>query len=282
MKLANRLPFSLCCALLLFALPAAAQTGSIQATVRITPSAGLAEPVRGLPIYLLSKSYANIREEAGASVPKPDMDQFIDSLDVSKELKAWMKKHHTVTITGDEFVMNLTTEDVLGIPEFRSAYLSRNAGDKVGGFPSLKYKESDRTKNPEKYQKAMDDYQAAIHRYLDTNPQSKDGMDLELESIDPNHKWLEKVGAREPEIRRLALDLAQSKYSLAQTVTDENGRSGFAGVAPGSYWLSSLGIEAQIGDTREAWDTAVTVHSGAVAQIVLSNFNATPPPKPAQ
>lgn len=117
----------------------------------------MAEPVRGLPLYLLSKSYADIRQEAGASVPKPDMDQFIDSLTVSKELKAWMKQHHNVAITGDDFVNSLTPDDILGIPEFRNAYLSRNAGDKVGGFPSPKYKESDRTRNPEKFKRAMDD-----------------------------------------------------------------------------------------------------------------------------
>jgi hypothetical protein len=282
MKLAIRLPLLLCVSICLAALPAVAQSGSIQITARITPSAGLAEPARALPIYLLSKSYAGIRQEAGASVPKPDMDQFIDSLTVSKELKAWMKQHRTVTINGDDFVKSLKPDEVLGIPEFRDAYLSRNAGDKFTGFPSPKYKESDRTRNPEKYQKAMDDYHAALRKYLVTHPESKDGMDLELDSIDPSHTWLDKVGARDPEIRRLALDLAQSKYTLAQTVTDDNGRAGFTGVAPGNYWLSSLGIEAQVGDTREAWDTAVTVQSGASAQIILSNFNAVPPVKRTQ
>jgi hypothetical protein len=261
--------------------PAAAQTGSIRFTVRITPSTGVAEPVRGFPIYLLSKSYADISKEAAASVPKPVLEKFIDSLTVSKELKAWMKEHHTVTITGDVFTDNLKPDEILNIPEFWNAYLDRNAGDKLSGFPSPKYKPMDQTRNPEKYQRAMVEYRAAVRKYIVTNPQSKDGMDLDLDAIDPSHKWEEKVDARGPEIRRLTLDLAQSKYSLAQTVTDDNGRGGFANVAPGTYWLSSLGIEAQVGDTREVWDTSVTVGAGPATQIVLANFNAVPPAKPS-
>lgn len=282
MKSLAPLRFVLLCACISAAVPVLAQTGSIQITVRITPSAGMAEPVRGLPLYLLSKSYADIRKEADASVPRPDMDQFIDSLTVSKELKAWMKQHHSVTITGDDFINSLTPDEILGIPEFRNAYLSRNAGDKVGGFPSPKYKESDRTKNPEKYKRAMDDYEAAIRKYLVTNPQTKDGMDIGLDSIDPSHNWQDKVGAREPEIQRLALNLAQSKYHLAQAVTDDFGRAGFTGVQPGTYWISSLGVEAHVSDTQEAWDAPVTVQSGVTTQIDLSNFNAVPPTKRSQ
>lgn len=282
MKPGINLPLVACCALILAAKPAAAQAESIHITVRITPSAGLAEPVRGLPLYLLTKSYADIRQEAGAGVPKLDINPYIDSLTVSKELKAWMKQHHSVSLSGEDFIHGLTSNDILGIPEFRNAYLNRNAGDKAGGFPSPKYKESDRTRNPEKYNRAVNDYEAAIRKYLATNPDSKDGMDIELESIDPGHRWQQKVDAREPEIRRLTLDLAQSKYSLAQTVTDDYGHAGFANVSSGTYWLSSLGIDAQVGDTREAWDTPVTVSAGAPTEIVLSNFNAAPPVKRSQ
>jgi hypothetical protein len=279
MKLTPRSLLGVAAAFIVTALPALAQTGSIQFVVRITPSAGLAEPVRGLPIYLLKKSYADISKEAAASIPKPDMNQFIDSLTVSKELKAWMKKNHTVTITGDEFTDSLKADDILNIPEFWNAYLSRNAGDKLGGFPSPKYKATDPKRNPAKYKRAMEEFRAAVRKYLATNPQSKDGIDLDLEAIDPSHKWQQKVEARGPAIRRSTLDLVQSKYSLAQTVTDDNGHGGFANVAPGAYWLSSLSIQAQVGDTRAAWDTPVTVRAGNVTQEVLSNFNAVAPAK---
>lgn len=84
MKFLAPLRFVLLCVCIYVAVPALAQTGSIQITVRITPSAGMAEPVRGLPLYLLSKSYADIRKEADASVPRPDLNQFIDSLPFRK------------------------------------------------------------------------------------------------------------------------------------------------------------------------------------------------------
>ena len=49
--------------------------------------------MRGFPFYLLNKSFVDIRKEAMAAYPKPDMDAFIDKQDFSPELKAWMKKN---------------------------------------------------------------------------------------------------------------------------------------------------------------------------------------------
>src|SRR5215469_16275589 len=83
--------FAPICAL---AFPAAAQNGSIEFVARAAPSAGLEEPVRGFPFFLLSKSFEQISHEVESAQPEPDMDAFIDKLDVSKELKMWMKKKH--------------------------------------------------------------------------------------------------------------------------------------------------------------------------------------------
>ncbi|HKF51623.1 MAG TPA: hypothetical protein VKB26_04885, partial [Candidatus Acidoferrales bacterium] len=49
------------------------QTASIRFTVQITPTSGIAEPVRGLPVYLLHKSFESILDEAQSNVPKLDM-----------------------------------------------------------------------------------------------------------------------------------------------------------------------------------------------------------------
>jgi hypothetical protein len=268
-------------AIFLAVFPARAQTGSIQFSVQITPSTGLAEPVRGLPFYLLRKSYAEIAREASASVPKPDMDHYIDGLKLSPELKAWMKKHHSVTITGEDFVKGLTPDDILTVPEFRKAYLDQNAGDTAFGFPKPKYNEKEKKQNPEKYQRELSSFEEKVRKYLAANPQSKDGMDADLETKDPSNQWMVLVAARPPEVRRLTLDLAQAKYTVAQVQSDMNGRGEFNGLPPGEFWISTLGIDALVGDTREAWDTAVTVREGQSTQIVLSNFNATPPNKPA-
>lgn len=262
---------------MLFAsLPAAAQSGSIAFTVRITPSTGVAEPVRGLPFYLLSKSFTDIQREADASVPKLDFNHFVDSLTVSKELKTWMKKNHTATITGDDFQKNLKADDVINIPEFWKAYFDENASGAGSGFPPRKYKESDRTKNPEKYQREVDEYHARVRKYLAANPDSKEVMDADLESINPGPRWADTVAAHARNVNTMALDLAQSRYAVGQTQTDLNGRGEFNSIAPGTYWITSLRIEAEVGDTQEKWDAAVSVRAGATTQMVLSNFNAVP------
>jgi hypothetical protein len=49
--------------------------------------------VRGITFYLLRKSFDDIGKEAAVTYPLVAMDAFIDKLDVSKELKAWMKKN---------------------------------------------------------------------------------------------------------------------------------------------------------------------------------------------
>ncbi|HEV2615117.1 MAG TPA: carboxypeptidase-like regulatory domain-containing protein [Candidatus Acidoferrales bacterium] len=260
---------------LLFAsLPAAAQTGSISFVVRITPSAGVAEPVRGLPFYLLRKSFADIQREAEATVPKLDFDGFVDHLTVSDELKAWMKKNHSVKITGEDFRKSLTADDIINIPEFWKAYFDENTSGPNIGFPPRKYKESDRTKNPEKYEREIADYHVRIRKYLGVNPDSKDVMDAGLESIDSGPRWADIEASHAKDVKTLALDLAQSRYTVGQVQTDVDGRGEFSGIAPGTYWITCLNIRAQVGDTREKWDVAVSVQAGATTRITLSNFNA--------
>ena len=122
--------FLLACGLPL-ARSAQAQNGSVDFVARATPSGGLEEPVRGFPFYLLSKSFEEINKEAEAAYPKPDMDAFIDKLEVSKELKAWMKKNHWVQLSGEDFIHKLKPADIMDVPEFFDAYVDRNSGDQL-------------------------------------------------------------------------------------------------------------------------------------------------------
>ena len=255
---------------------AQAQTATVSFSVQITPSAGIAEPVRGLPVYLLRKSFAKIQQEAEASMPMPDLDKFIDNQKLSKELIAWMHKNHTVTLSGDEFANNLTPHEILYIPEFWQAYFQINAGSKAFGFPIPKWDDRDRVRNPAKYQREVDDYHARVIKYIEQNPDSKLMMDHELDSIDPSGQWNDKLGARRASIRRTALDWAQSRYTVALTQTDLNGHAQFANVPPGTYWISSLNIDGRVGDIEEKWDVPVAVHPGTAIQVVLSNYNAVP------
>ncbi len=285
MRLSLRTPVALCVAIFLsgalFGLSARtsfaqAETASISFKVQLTPSAGLAEPVRGLPVFLLRKSFTAIQADAESSVPHPSMDKFIDTLKLSKELIAWMHKNHTLTLTGDEFAKNLTPHEIIYIPEFWQAYFEINAGSKAFGFPMPKYDDRDRVRKPEKYQQEVDDYHARVTKYIEQNPDSKAEMDEELAPIDPSPQWNDKLAERENGIHRMALDAAQSRYFVAQTQTDVNGRAGFAGVAPGTYWLSTLNIYGQVGDAHEKWDTQIEVYAGEAKQVILSNYNAVP------
>ena len=122
-------------AILALGTRASAQDASIEFVAHATPSGGLEEPVRGFPFFLLSRSFVEIGKEAEATYPKPDMDAFIAKLDVSPELKAWMKKNDWVMLAGEDFIHKLHPDDILAIPEFKTAYMDRNAGDQSADFP---------------------------------------------------------------------------------------------------------------------------------------------------
>jgi hypothetical protein len=256
---------------------AAAQTGSVQFVARVTPSGGEDEPVRTLPFYLLSKSYADIEKEAEAASPAANQDKFIDALDVSKELKAWMKTNHRVSLSGEDFTKMLKADDIMNVPEFFAAYTERMVGDHTAGFPTPKYKLEDRTKNPAKYDLQVTEYHDAIRAFVIADPGSKDGLDLSLEEVNPGHKWDMVKAKNAAELNRETADLARGKYLVARAETDMQGQGALRGIPPGNYWLGTLNIEAVAGDARERWDVPVTVRAGQPSYLTLTNINAVKP-----
>lgn len=259
------------------ASPATAQTGSLEFTAGATPSGGLDEPVRGFPFYLLTKSYSDINKEVDASVPKPDMDAFIDKLEVSPELKVWMKKAHWVKLSGEDFIHKLHVDDIMNVPEFNKAYMERNSGDQSVDFPKPKMKPLEKTKDPAKFAQLTQEYTDAIRHYIEQNPQTIDGIDLGLTSIDPSAKWEDLQARRVPEIHREVLNLANSKYLVARMVSDLQGQGYARGVPPGTYWLSTLDVAADVGDARPRWDLPVSIRPGVSTRIALTNSNAVQP-----
>jgi hypothetical protein len=256
---------------------AAAQTGSVQFVARVTPSAGEDEPVRTLPFYLLSKSYADIQKEAEAASPIANQDKFIDALDVSKELKAWMKKNHRVNLSGEDFTTMLKADDIMNVPEFFAAYTERMIGDHTAGFPTPKYKPEDRTKNPAKYDLLVTEYHDAIRTFIIADPDSKDSLDLGLEEVNPGHKWDMLKAKHATELALETADLARGKYLVARGETDMQGQGALRGITPGNYWLGTLNIEAVVGDARDRWDVPVTVRAGQPSYVTLTNINAVKP-----
>jgi len=279
MKTGVRIAILLALGTIAVGVRAAGQTGSIEFVAHAAPSGGLEEPVRGFPFYLLSKSFKDIEKEADSAAPKPDLNAFIDKLDpsLSPELKAWMKKKEWVSLSGDDFIRKLTPDGIMGVPEFRKAYIERNSGSNSANFPKPKANPADQKKNPAKFEKAETEYTEAVRRYIDLVPSSIEGIDLSLADIDPGPTWNALLGKRNPQIRQHALELAQSKYLVAQAQTDLQGQAFLRGVAPGTYWISTLDVSAVVGDARPRWDVPVTVRPGQTEYVSLSNVNSIQP-----
>jgi hypothetical protein len=257
---------------------AAAQDSTIEFVAKTTPSSGTDEPVRGITFYLLRKSFDDIGKEAAVTYPLVARDAFIDKLDVSKELKAWMKKNQCVNLAGEDFIKKLKPDDVMNTPEFHKAYVDRMSGDQSVAFPTPKYTPALKKKNPEKYDEEVKQYENAIRAFLVLNPTSTSGIDLALEDVNPGHKWDTIEANSTAELHRHTIELAESKYLAARTETDLEGHGYLHGIAPGTYWLSTLDIVAQAGDVRKKWDVRVTVPPGKTTYVALSNINAVQPP----
>lgn len=268
--------FAATLALLLPARASAQSTGSIEFTARVTPSGGQPEPVRQLTFYLLRKSMEDIRAEALQSAPSPDLDKFVDGLSVTPELKAWMKTHHSVRLTGDDFTKSLTPGDIVDIPEFFAAYMTHNEAYRGAGFPEPKFKEKERLSNPDKYKAQKEEYKAAVRKFILGASNTKQGMDLELADLNPYPKWLSVERKQNQLLETSAFRLAEERYVVARTDSNLEGRGTFAGVPPGKYWIGMFGTEAVSGDVHLRWDLPVAVRPGATTSVELSNLNATP------
>ena len=266
--------------LLLIVLPAflAAQSaGRVEFTARVAPTGGRPEPVRQLTFYLLIKSLDDIRIEVLQTDPAPGLAKFIDALTVSPELKIWMKKHDSVQLAGEDFIKSLTPDDIMDVPEFFSAYMSRNMGFKGAGFPEPKFKASDREAHPEKFKQQKDEYMAAIRNFISMSPETIEGIDADLAKINPYVKWEYLISDQRKRLEDRTNELAQQLYLAAQTDTDLDGHGSFANLAPGNYWISMIGIQAISGDVRLRWDVPVTVRPGATTRVELTNLNAAKP-----
>jgi hypothetical protein len=267
--------------LLLPARLAAQSTGRVEFVALVAPTGGQPEPVRQLTFYLLRKSVEEIRAEAGRLTAGTDLDHFIDGLSVSPELKAWMHSHHSVRLSGEDFTKSLTPEDIVEIPEYFKAYLAHNAAFRAG-FPAAKFKEKDKTSNPEKYKAQQEQYRAAARKFIAGAPDTVLGMDLELVNLNPSSNWQSLERKQRQDLDTRAFQLAEQRYLAARTDTNLDGRGSFSGIAPGAYWIGMFGAEAISGDVRLHWDYPVTVRQGETASVELTNLNAARPTATAQ
>jgi len=252
-----------------------ADTGSLQFIARITPTAARPEPVRQFTFYILSKSYASVTQEVEAGDVVPPRDEFIDGLKVSHELKEWLKAHEILDLTMLGLDKLLTADDVLHVPEFLLAYQRSNSGGVTSGIPKPKYNDADKEDHPEKYEKQHQEYFTALRKFIRSRPETMSGMELELDGVNPQRKWAKLESDHKKHVQHLAPDVAQTKYLVAKADTDLDGRAGVSGLPPGSYWVSSLNLDADAGDTRVRWDVPVAIQPGKTTRIELTNLNAT-------
>lgn len=255
-------------------LPAQGTPGAIDLSAHVTPTGAEPEPVRQFPFYVLTKSYAEVVKEVEGQDALPTREKFIDDLQCSPELKTWLKAHDQIDLTSPDLDKALSVDNIMNIPEFFSAYEKSNSGGVTKGFPLPKYRETDKDTNPEKYKKERAEFLATTRKFLETHPGTVQGIELELMAVNPKVLWDNMHAAHAAKLRELAPDTAQVKYLAAKAQTDLNGHALITGLAPGTYWVSTLGTDASSGDRRLAWDVAVTVTPGQATHIELSNLNA--------
>lgn len=260
--------------LLCAAVAPAQTTGSLEIVARITPTAAHPEPVRAFTFYILSKSYADICKEVEGGDVVPSKDKFIDSLDVTKELKEWMKQHDTIDLTEPDLDKMVKVDDVMNVPEFLAAYQRSNSGGVTNGMPKPKFTEQEKKEHPEKYEKDKQDYMNALKKFVQLNPATIMGIELELDGINPQRKWALLNSNHKRHMERFSPEVAQTKYLVAKFDTDLDGHAVISNLAPGNYWVSSLNLDASAGDARERWDVPVTIQAGRTVRVELTNLNA--------
>jgi hypothetical protein len=253
---------------------AQSDSGALEIAARITPTGARPEPVRQFTFYILTKSYSEIVKEVEEKDPIPPREQFIDGLKVSPELRAWLKGHDTLDLTEPDLDKLLTPEDILNIPEFLLAYQRSNSGGVTEGLPKPKFTEADKTEHPEKYEKLKQDYLAALKKFIRARPQTISGVELELDGVNPQHKWATLQNDRRKRVLRVAPDVAQLKFLAGKADTDLEGRAALSGLVPGDYWISSLNLDANAGDMRVRWDVPVRIERGKTSRVDLSNLNS--------
>jgi hypothetical protein len=254
--------------------PAQADKGAIELNARITPTAARPEPVRQFTFYLLTRSYEEVVRDIGAQNVLPPRSEFIDTLKISTELKAWLKAHDILDLTMPGLDKAVTADDIINVPEFLLAYQHSNSGGVTNGIPKPKYKDADKVDHPDRYKKDYQDYINALKHFIQAHPETVGGMELELTAINPQTKWARIESDKRNAIQRKAPDVAQTKYLVAKVDTDLEGHAALAGLPPGNFWISTLNLDADAGDARLRWDVPVTIERGHTTRVDLTNLNA--------
>ena len=252
-----------------------AGTGSLEFSAFVSPTAAKPEPVRDFTFYLLTKSFEDIKKEVETKNGAPDREKFIEGLKLSPELREWLKAHDVMDLTMPGLDKLLTADDILRVPEFLLAYQRSNSGGVTNRIPKPKYRDADKTEHPEKYEKEHQEYLTALKKFIQANPMTMAGMELELDGINPAKKWAEAQNNFKKRVRQQAPMQAQTKYLAAKVDTNLEGWASLSRLPAGNYWLTTLDLQAGAGDSRLRWDVPITIEADRKTRIELTNLNAT-------
>jgi hypothetical protein len=254
-------------------------TGTLEFAAYVSPTAAKPEPVRDFTFYVLTKSFEDIKHEIEEKNGTPDKEKFIAGLKLSPELREWLKVHEALDLTMPGMDKTLTADDILHVPEFLLAYQRSNSGGVTSGIPKPKYKDADKTENPERYEKQHQEYLTALKKFIQSHPETVAGIELELDGINPAKKWAEAQNVYKKKIRQQAPMQAQTKYLAAKVDTNLEGRASLSRLPSGNYWVSTLDLDAGAGDSRLKWNVPIVIEAGKTTRIELTNLNAEEPSK---
>src|SRR5712672_2001504 len=192
-------------------LHAQTETGALEFTAKVTPTAAKPEPVRDFTFYVLRKSYDDIVKDIDLRDGPPSRDKFIDELKISPEMREWLHKHDVMDITLPGFDKLVTPEDVLHVPEFLLAYQRSNSGGVTNGIPKPKFRELDKQDNPARYEKQKLEYLSTLKKFIQAHPETVAGMELELDGVNPARKWAAAQNLHRRRVQQLAPAEAQTK-----------------------------------------------------------------------
>src|SRR5216684_7134039 len=195
-------------------------TGTLEFVARITPTAARPEPVRQFTFYILTKSYTEIVKEVEEKDAIPPREEFIEGLKLSPELRDWLKSHDIMDLTLPDVDKAMAPDDIIHVPEFLLAYQRSNSGGVTSGIPKPRYADADKTANPDRYNKQLQEYYVALKKFIQTNAATVNGIELQLVGVNPQQQWSQIQADHRRRVLRLAPEYAQTKYLAARTDTD--------------------------------------------------------------
>ena len=248
--------------------------GTVVFRAGVVLGTGDVKPVPRQDFFLLSKSLSAIERETLEKYPLPTFGSYVDTLQISPELKAWMNRYEGSELL-EAIKLHLTYEDTRKVPEFKKALelalLGYQATGKIPPSPS----EKDRLRSDAKHIKKVRAFEDAVRHELESDSSLRGQVWAWLAQANPflpSASWNGFL-AEAIEDRRARARHQTPQYVVATTKTNLLGEGRFEQIKPGTYWLSNLHY-APVALARVLWDVRVELKTGEIKELELSNDNA--------